>query len=378
MSKGENIFKRKDGRWEARYVKGRDASGKIRYGFCYGRSYREAKEKVSIAKAAALPGAVMALTEGRSKLSFFCDEWLSSCRARVKESTYIKYEGILRKHIKPGLGDCCGQTVCEGLIESFTQGLLYDEGLSPKTVRDILTVLRSVLKYAGKRCPGQFPAIEISYPRGKSGEMRVLSREEQGRLVAELLRDTDPCKFGVLLALLTGLRIGELCALRWENISLEDKTVRISQSMQRIKNLSGQECGKTRILISEPKSEKSTRLIPISDETARLCRRMDPHSPAAFVLTGGADYMEPRRLQYRMKKLAEECGLEGVHFHTLRHTFATRCVEAGFEIKSLSEVLGHAGTTITLDRYVHASMELKRENMNKLTMLSPDGCAVSF
>ena len=98
---------------------------------------------------------------------------------------------------------------------------------------------------------------------------------------------------------------------------------------------------------------------------------MNPQSPTAFVLTGTSDYMEPRTLQYRMEKYTAECGLEGVHFHTLRHTFATRCVEVGFEIKSLSEILGHANTTITLERYVHSSMELKRHNMNKLVMVEP-------
>lgn len=124
---------------------------------------------------------------------------------------------------------------------------------------------------------------------------------------------------------------------------------------------------KTKIVIGSPKSDTSIRTIPISDYAAELCREMNPKSPAAFILTGTSDYMEPRTLQYRMERYTETCGLEGVHFHTLRHTFATRCVEVGFEIKSLSEILGHSNTTITLDRYVHSSMDLKRDNMNKLS-----------
>ena len=123
---------------------------------------------------------------------------------------------------------------------------------------------------------------------------------------------------------------------------------------------------KTKIVIGTPKSDTSARTIPISDDAAELCRKMNPKSPTAFILTGTPHYMEPRTLQYRMERYTENCGLDGVHFHTLRHTFATRCVEVGFEIKSLSEILGHANTTITLDRYVHSSMELKRDNMNKL------------
>lgn len=151
----------------------------------------------------------------------------------------------------------------------------------------------------------------------------------------------------------------------WENISLRDNTITITSTMQRLKNMNPDREAKTKIVIGSPKSDTSIRTIPISDYAAELCEKMNPQSPAAFVLTGTPDYMEPRTLQYRMEKYTVGCGLKGVHFHTLRHTFATRCVEVGFEIKSLSEILGHANTTITLDRYVHSSMELKRDNMNK-------------
>lgn len=369
MAKGENIFKRKDGRWEARYIKGHELSGKIKYGFCYGKTYKEAKEKVTKAKATVLAGNVAALTNSRKRLSFFCDEWLASCKTKVKESTYVKYEAILRKHIKSKLGDCFSRAFSDALVEMFTEELLFGDELSPKTVKDILVVLRSILKFADKRYPGMVPRVDITYPKDTAKEMRVMSKEEQARLVSYLLNDMDPCKFGVLLALLTGLRIGEVCALRWESISLKDQTISISETMQRIKDLSTESGSKTKLLVGAPKSEKSKRLIPMSNEVVELCQKIDPHRPTAFILTSTSEYMEPRTLQYRMKKITEECGLDGVHFHTLRHTFATRCVEAGFEIKSLSEVLGHANTTITLNRYVHASLELKRDNMNKLSMI---------
>ena len=120
-------------------------------------------------------------------------------------------------------------------------------------------------------------------------------------------------------------------------------------------------------MIGTPKSNTSTRIIPLTDSLTVLCEQMKPEEPSAYVLTGTESYMEPRALQYRLKKYTNQCGLDGVHFHTLRHTFATRCVEVGFEIKSLSEILGHANTTITLEKYVHSSLELKRNNMNKLS-----------
>ena len=365
MAKGENIFKRKDGRWEARYIKGYELSGKIKYGFCYGRTYKEAKEKVLKCKAALVSGQPIPKADSKHRFGYYCDEWLSSAKGNLKEATFVKYASILEKHIKPKLGGCYPLGISTGLIERFRDELLVIDELSPKTVKDILVLLRSVLKYTAKQYPNVFPQIDITYPKETKKEMRVMSRDEQQNLIGYLLDDMDECKFGILLSLFTGIRIGELCALRWENISLEDRTIRINSTMQRLQDYDGET--KTRIIIGTPKSDTSKRTIPLTDQAAELCGRMYPRSKAAYVLTGTEKYMEPRTLQYRLEKYTGDCGLEGVHFHTLRHTFATRCVEVGFEIKSLSEILGHASTTITLDRYVHASIELKRDNMNKLS-----------
>ena len=368
MAKGENIFKRKDGRWEARYIKGYELSGKIRYGFCYGKTYKEAKEKVTRLKAALIDGRPAPAACANHRFAYFCDQWFEGCKGRLRESTCVKYETILTKHIKPRLGGCHPAALNSAMVDQFARELLLAQKLAPKTIKDILVVLRSILKDAARHWPDLFPKVEIAYPKERKREARVLTQEEEARLTGYLLRDLDPCKFGVLLALLTGIRIGELCALKWENISLKDNTIRIAATMQRLKNLDAQGKNKTRIAIGSPKSETSARIIPLSDCTAALCRRMMPENPACFVLTGTPDYMEPRTLQYRLQKYAAGCGLADIHFHTLRHTFATRCVEVGFEIKSLSEILGHASPTVTLDRYVHSSMELKRANMNKLAL----------
>ncbi len=370
MARGENIFKRKDGRWEARYIKGYELSGKIKYGFCYGKTYKEAKEKAAKYKAAICMGKPIAQAKERKQFQIYCDEWLAAIKHSVKESTYIKYGTMLDLHIKPKLGTCCPLGFTTEFIQKYMLELLEGEHLAPKTVKDIMVVLHSILKYTAKRFPGTFPIIEITYPKDNKKEKRVLSKEEQTNFMQYLFRDMDECKFGILLTLFTGIRIGEICALRWENISLEDKTIKINATMQRLKDIDADSTKKTRISISSPKSSQSLRMIPMSDFLAELCERRRSANPSAFVLTGTTDYMEPRVLQYRLKKYSSECGLEGVHFHSLRHTFATRCVEVGFEIKSLSEILGHANTTITLNCYVHSSMELKRSNMNKLSAMS--------
>ncbi len=364
--KGENIHKRQDGRWEARYVKGYALSGTIQYGYCYGRTYQEAKQKVVGCKADIARGLPpLQPTNDGHRFAFYCIEWLQRQRGAVKESTYVKYETILKNHILPGLGTCFPWGITTWVVEQFKQKLLQ-ENLCAKTVRDILVVLQSILQYTDRQFACVFPVVDIAYPKEEKKEARVLSVEEQKLFVSYLRTDMDTCKFGILLALLTGLRIGELCALRWRNVSLRKKEIYVEATLQRLRAADGAGAYKTKLVLSTPKSGTSIRTIPLTETAAGLCGQFDPHCPAAFVLTGTEQFMEPRRIQRRLAKFTADCDLEGVHFHTIRHTFATRCVEVGFEIKCLSAILGHANTNITLNRYVHASRDLKRENMNKL------------
>ena len=365
--KGENIYKRKDKRWEARYIKGYHSDGRAKYGYCYAVSYSEVKKKVYAAKAALLTDISKSDISKKRRFTCYCDEWLLMNRTRVKESTYVKYNTVIQNHIKPKLGGCLVQALSSLIVEQFSYELLYEEELSPKTVKDILVVLNSVLKYTAKQFPQGFPKIEIVYPKDIKKEMRVLTRTEQTVFAQYLLEDIDECKFGVLLALLTGMRIGEICALKWENVCLKDRIIKVSSTMQRLHDFSEDSKTKTRVVISNPKSDTSARLIPLTDYALKLCKAQVTNEKNAFVLTGSKDsYIEPRTMQYKLKRYTSDCGLAGVHFHTLRHTFATRCVEVDFELKSLSEILGHSSPKITLERYVHSSMELKRDNMNKL------------
>ena len=368
--KGENIYKRKDGRWEARYIKGYHPGGTPKYGYCYGRTYREAKQKVSVAKVSLVAGTPAQTVLRKRRFAFYCDEWLRLNRSRVKESTHVKYNGMIEKHIKPRRGGFLVQSLSSVVIEQFSHDLLYEEELSPKSVKDVLTMLHSIVRYTAKQFPELLPMIEIVYPKVPKSEIRVLTKEEQTRLVKYLLNDMDECKFGVLLALLTGMRIGEVCALQWENVCIQEQTVKVKSTMQRLRNFDNNRTSKTKVVISDPKSDTSARVIPLTEYAAKLCRSRWCNNPAAFVLTGEANrYIEPRTMQYKLERYTADCNLEGVHFHTLRHTFATRCVEVDFEIKSLSEILGHSNPRITLERYVHSSMELKRDNMKKLTAI---------
>lgn len=365
--KGENIYKRKDGRWEGRYIKSKSSPGTTSYGYCYGKSYKEVKELLALKKGHCIveprkPADVFAFSK-------YCNEWLYLRKSKVEESSYVKYLSMMEKHILPGLGERIITDITSVVVEDFSQTLLSEKELSPKTVKDILVVLRSVIAYTEKSTKVGLKDIEITYPKENKKEMRVLSSEEQRRFAAFLTEEPDVFKLGMLISLVTGLRIGEICALRWREVSFTEKTIHIVSTMQRIKNTEQNAETKTKVIIKDPKSDASERVIPITDFGISLFRMLYRSGcPAnAFVLTGREDkYIEPRVLQYHMSVYRDKCGLSGVHFHTLRHSFATRFAEIGCDIKSLSEILGHSNTKITLDRYVHSSLELKRANMMKL------------
>lgn len=366
MAKGENIYKRKDGRWEGRYKKGYDQRGKIRYGYCYGHSYREVKEKVLMIRLKTFSGFTESHSKGKTNFGTYCEQWMHMKQQSLKKSTIAKYQFMLEKHILPALGNYTVERITSEVLETFSYDLLYQKKLAPKTVRDILTVVHEILGFIRKDSGSALPAIVISYPKVERRELRVLSGKEQQQLTDYLLDHTDSYKFAVLLSLLTGLRIGEICGLRWEDISLETNVLTVIHTVQRIKNPDPVSSPRTILILGTPKTPTSKRTIPFTDGLAELFGMFYQGVPDTFILTGTGHFMEPRTLQRKLKKYTRELGMQDVHFHTLRHTFATRCVELGCDIKTLSELLGHANISITMNRYVHPSLELKRKNMGKL------------
>lgn len=358
--RGENIYKRKDNRWEGRYIKEYNSTGKAILGYVYGKTYSEVKEKLLYAKQNKCTHVLKIKT-----ISQYCDEWLNIRKNVVKNGTYVKYHSIINNHIKRVLGDVLISNLTSIVVGKFS-GQLLKEGLSPKSTKDILIVLGSVLKYCKKEIPN-FCGVDIIYPKEEKKEMRVLSLAEQKRFITFLSTDIDEVKFGMLLSLFTGMRLGEICALKWKNISLNERVIAVNYTMQRLQLLEQDEKCKTKVIIGIAKSDASIRKIPLSNIAFELCSKMKNEDPEAFILTGSRErFFEPRSLQYRLNKYCKLCDISGVHFHTLRHTFATRCAEVGFEVKSLSEILGHSSTKVTLDRYIHSSLELKRNNIDKL------------
>lgn len=366
---GENIYKRKDGRWEGRYIKTHLPSGKTVYGYLYARTYRDLKEKM--------------LCQERLKnkphlsssptFQTVAEEWITSRQPHLKEASIVKYRNLLNTYIFPEMGNEKILLLNYEQMDTFchrmlTAGGKNNSGLSPKTVSDILSLIRCILQYASEKGnPAGYNGKSLSI-RQEPKDLRILSLTEQKKLYTFLYSSEDCRDVGILISMFTGLRIGEICTLKWQDISFSEKTLFVHQTMQRLQTDENEE-KKTKILISTPKSQCSIRIIPLPQE---LCEYLLlQQKPAdAYLLTGTAfQYIEPRNMQNRFRKVTELCGIKNVNFHCLRHTFATRCIEAGFDIKSLSEILGHANVNITMNRYVHPSLELKRENMNRLTNL---------
>ena len=366
--RGENIYRRKDERWEGRYIKYREANGKAKLGYVYGKSYKEVKEKLQAARQKAeepkkLPCQMSFQDAGR--------HWMQREYLLVKESTYAKYYSILQNHLYPHFGQVPLKNMDSAMVNEFVLGKLDcgDGGLAPKTVRDIYTVLKSVLKYAEQEYGMTGICQNSVAPKYLKQESRVLAREDWRRLEQYLFaHQEDYRNLGILLSLYTGMRLGELCALKWRDISIKKGTLQVSHTLQRIQDFSSRDGRRTKVVYDRPKTRQSIREIPIPRFLLEILYYHSRQvSPDAFFLTGShTKYVEPRNYQYYFQMLLKQVQLPRMKFHSLRHSFATRCMETGFDMKSLSEILGHANVNITMSCYIHSSMERKQEQMNWL------------
>lgn len=375
MSKrGDNIRKRKDGRWEGRYKKGRGADGKIQYGSVYGKTYREVREKMTeISK----QPQNMTLPKGREKtFGEILNLWMANNRIRLKGGTINKYQNLIDTHIMPGLGLIKITELDATKINCFLDGKLTNGkldgtgGLSPSYVRSIMLVINAAMNYAVTEqfcLPLKTPVCKPSIPKE---ELTILSLGEQQKLEQSLLQEFGLTSAGILISLYTGLRIGEICALSWDDIDLKTMVIHVRHTIARVKNENGSSSGSTHLILDTPKTKASTRDVPISTLLLPVLLKLHSISSHGFVLTGNNSFLKPRTFEYRYHKELARCNIDPVNFHTLRHTFATRCVEVGVDVKSLSEMLGHANVSITLNTYVHSSLEMKRNQLEKLTTLS--------
>ena len=367
---GENIRKRKDGRWEARYKIGINASKKAIYGSVYAKTYREAKRKQEEKKNELL----RTFPENQKKYLFteVAELWLENNRLRIKGATFNRYQNLLITHIIPGIGNRRIDTITGTEINAFLADKLKSGrvdkkgGLAPSYVRSMMLVINSVISYAVENRMRQPLDTRICKPLEIKHVLPILTRMEQEKLVSVCCQKLDPTSIGVLLSLYAGLRIGEICALEWTDIDFSNRIIHIRKTIARI-HAQGRQ--KSSVLaIEPPKTAASHRVIPLCSWLVPLLNQVRSKSVSKFVVSTTHQFVSPRTYDYRYHRLLMIAEIPKINYHALRHTFATRCIEAGMDVKSLSEMLGHANAAVTLNIYVHSSMEMKRNHIEKLPL----------
>lgn len=302
------------------------------------------------------------------------EDFLKTCCLKVKFSTLVRYQGIIHLYISPFFAEFHKVDFCQQAVNRFTLRLMQyrkrnGDNLAPKTIKDILAVLKLLINFAIEKKYLDFQPIHFLLPRQKKSRINILSAEQVHILEEFVLSDIDSYKVGILLCLYTGLRIGELCALRWNDVDCENKTLSINKTALRLSDHPEAPKQKTKIYITSPKTAASERIIPIPRKILDLLKlrksAVDLRDNPYF-LTNSSKLIEPRNYYRRYKEYLKECHLPDFTFHVLRHTFATHCIEIGIDPKVLSEILGHSSVKITLDLYVHPSMETKRKCLDLL------------
>ena len=294
-------------------------------------------------------------------------KWLQRKEQLVKESTFAAYSNIVVNHLLPKFGEMKLEHITEEIIQDYVFDLLKygrldgSGGLGERASKDIVIVLKNTLRDAMRAKLIKTTVFEIRFPSYNSqSKIKVLSPTEQKQLCNAIDLNLTTKSAGILLSLHTGMRIGEVCALRWMDVDMEDRMIHVNHTLQRVykKDLSG--TGKSKLLLSTPKTKTSRRSIPISKSLYTVMKGLSPSSPNMFFLSGSEKIIEVRTFRTFFETFLMKNGFEKFNFHILRHTFATRCIEAGADCKTVSELLRHATVNMTLNLYVHPRLEQKR------------------
>lgn len=285
------------------------------------------------------------------------DEYMSVKKMSLKESSLAQYWSMFRLYLLPEFGHLSVSEIGRSDVIAFVNSI---SGITGNTIMSVVRLLKNVLNYARIERNCKIPDLSGIYVRRTKPCPRVLTIKEQERLTKHLMSNFSFTNESMLLCLYTGLRIGEICALKWSDISLLEKHVYVCKTLQRvcINDKDRQGVRKTKILIDKPKSLESVRTIPIPSKLIPRLQNIQSKK-SCYVLTGNAKYMEPRTLENHMYRVYRLCDIDKASYHTLRHSYATRCIELGMDIRTLSELLGHSSIGITLQTYVHSTMAHK-------------------
>lgn len=361
--KGENIYLRKDHRWEGRYHKGRKANGRLKYGYIYGKTYEEVKEKLLPLKS---NSENLLLLHGKSTITFF--EWVESCWHRLikglKPATISSYNYKVDTYLFPYIGELSLFEINSDKVTELFQ-TWREKGLKDSSCNVISRLLTKILKEAQRAkilendCCSSLPKIKI-----KSQKINALSNKEQHQLEKASMKYPDSKGLSVLLALQTGLRIGEISALKWTDIDFASQLISVRHTIQRVSHPEGG----TQLNYGSAKTQASQRIIPMTRKVFLALKKLRKQSSSAYVFSVNGKPCESRLFTYHFHHIRKIAHLDQVHFHQLRHTFATRCLETSSDVSSVSAIMGHASTQMTLDIYADSLLDqrwLVIKNLNE-------------
>lgn len=374
---GTNIRKRADGRWEGRY-KVFQSDNSCKYKSVYGKSCREVKEKlqdITEQKKQLIPENETGAANDRVKTSYaenfasIAVKWLAAIKETRKYSTYIKYRGIYERHIKDMIGGVSVHDISYNLVNEKIFRKSSETQYSQNLKHSVIAVINQILKYAADNYG--YPEIQLTnkFTQNKKKKIEIINHTEQALLIRYLHKEMDASKAGILLCIFTGLRLGEICSLRWEDIDFEQMIIHVRRTVQRVA-IDGNR-NRTTLILTEPKSIFSIREIPISTGTVQVLNQIRHNEE--YVI-GGKTPLDPRTYQNRFKRYLKAISIKEYNFHALRHTFATNCIDHDMDVKSLSEILGHADIQITLNKYVHPTMDTKRRQLAVLDSVYGQFC----
>lgn len=342
---GINICRRADGQWEGRYkvFNGIEAAN---------------KQETAISE--------KELTRSFTSISV---KWLENIKETRKYSTYVKYRGIYERHIKDRIGSVSVPAISNGLVNEKIFRDNSETPYSQNLKHSIIAVINQILKYAADNY--DYPEIQLTnkFVQNKRKKIEIINHTEQALLIRYLYQEMDVSKAGILLCIFTGLRLGEICSLKWDDIDFEQMIIHVRRTVQRVA-IDGNE-SRTALIITEPKSTFSIREIPVSAGTIHV---LDQIRHDEEYVIGGKAPLDPRTYQNRFKRYLRAIAVKEYNFHALRHTFATNCIDHHMDVKSLSEILGHADIQITLNKYVHPTMDTKRRQMAVLDSVYSQFC----
>lgn len=300
----------------------------------------------------------------QKKIIEIIELWKIDKKQYVKRSSYSAYILLIENHLLPAFGNMLN--VKEVDIQSFVFQKL-GEGLSHKTIKDILIVLKMILKFGAKNKFIEYEQFDIQFPteREKQG-IEVLSKVNQKKIMNYVQENFTFRNLGIYICLSAGIRIGEICALTWDDIDTENGIIYIRKTIQRIYIV---ENGyrHTELILDTPKTKNSIRDIPMNKDLLKMLKPIRKIvNNTFFVLTNDIKPTEPRTYRNYYKKLLLGLGIPELKFHGLRHSFATRCIESNCDYKTVSVILGHSNISTTLNLYVHPNMDQKKKCIEQM------------